>query len=237
MHVYDGHRKKLDTKAWLGILVGYDPQNARCYRVYDPTTGKVHRSVHVTFDETRFPAKKGAICDDESEDDEVEPQQEPIQPVGDIDAGADEVERGDDSDSKGAGEEKEDPPTTTELEGGATRSVGAPLWKWSSEVENRTGSLGRSVEGGRSVSRRSTKGQHHHAHVSIHQAFVSAEAATGDPSSYKEALESPDAANWQKAMDEEFGALDSNGTWTLCEKPSGANVMDVHTLCTVRHAV
>ena len=26
-------------------------------------------------------------------------------------------------------------------------------------------------------------------------------------------------------MDEEFGALDSNGTWTLCEKPSGANAI------------
>ena len=48
-------RKKLDPKAWRGILVGYDSSNWRCYRVYDPEKGIVRLSVHVSFDENLFP--------------------------------------------------------------------------------------------------------------------------------------------------------------------------------------
>ena len=31
VHVYDNERKKLDPKAWRGIMVGYHPFNYRCY--------------------------------------------------------------------------------------------------------------------------------------------------------------------------------------------------------------
>lgn len=48
-------RKKLDPKAWRGILVGYDSSDWRCYRVYDPEKGIVRLSVHVSFDENLFP--------------------------------------------------------------------------------------------------------------------------------------------------------------------------------------
>jgi hypothetical protein len=49
LHVYDHQRKKLDDKSWQGILVGYDPSNPKCYRIYNPKTQKVQHSVHVTF--------------------------------------------------------------------------------------------------------------------------------------------------------------------------------------------
>ena len=59
----------------------------------------------------------------------------------------------------------------------------------------------------------------------MEQAFVSAETVTADPTSYKEAMESSKAARWRKAMDEEYNAHVSNGTWSLCELPAGANVI------------
>eukprot|EP00952_Eustigmatos_sp_NYUAD-ZCMA_P008055 33800-Eustigmatos_ZCMA.PRE.1 len=64
-HVYDRDRKKLDAKAWRGILVGYHESNRTCYRVYDPMCGRVKHSVHVTFDEEVFPAQQWAIDSDE----------------------------------------------------------------------------------------------------------------------------------------------------------------------------
>lgn len=225
VHVYDGHRKKLDAKAWRGILVGYDPQNTRCYRVYDPTNGKMQRSVHVTFEETRFPAKSGASLDDESGDDEVElePQQESKESVGDTDAGGDGAENGDAPDDGNAREEKVES-TTTDPEEDAAGSVGAPVWKWSAGIESQADTLGRVLVDGRSMSRRAAAKQQQ-AHRVVHHAYAAAESTTGDPSSYKDALESADAIKWQQAMKEEYDALESNGTWTLCELPSGANVI------------
>jgi hypothetical protein len=43
-------RRKLDDKAWRGVMVGCE-ENKRCYRVLDTNTRQVYRSAHVTFDE------------------------------------------------------------------------------------------------------------------------------------------------------------------------------------------
>ena len=61
VQVYDRHRKKMDDKAWRGIMIGYDEHNTRCYRVYDPVRKVVRDVVHVTFDESVFPARKGEL--------------------------------------------------------------------------------------------------------------------------------------------------------------------------------
>jgi hypothetical protein len=53
VHIDSQFRSKLAPKAWKGALVGYDPHNLRCYRIYDPSTGKVKATTHVTFDERR----------------------------------------------------------------------------------------------------------------------------------------------------------------------------------------
>ena len=42
-----------------------------------------------------------------------------------------------------------------------------------------------------------------------------------EPASYKEAMASPNAAQWSAACDEEFTSLMINGTWTLEEVPYG----------------
>lgn len=51
-----GKRKKLDGKGQRGIMVGYNRNNRRSYRVYYPETDRILESVHVTFDEGVFPA-------------------------------------------------------------------------------------------------------------------------------------------------------------------------------------
>jgi hypothetical protein len=53
VHIDAQHRSKLDPKSWKGAMVGYDPYNIKCYRIYDPVTSKVKSSTHVTFDERR----------------------------------------------------------------------------------------------------------------------------------------------------------------------------------------
>ena len=46
-----GSTRKLDPRAWRGILLGYDELNWRSYRIYDPGTATVKFAVHVTFNE------------------------------------------------------------------------------------------------------------------------------------------------------------------------------------------
>jgi len=56
--IYANERTKMDPKAWRGIMIGYDEHNNRCYRIYDPIRKVIRRTVHVTFDESVFPAKE-----------------------------------------------------------------------------------------------------------------------------------------------------------------------------------
>lgn len=49
-------RKKLDDKARVGIMVGYDATNRRTYLVYDFEHGKAYPTAHATFDEQSYPA-------------------------------------------------------------------------------------------------------------------------------------------------------------------------------------
>lgn len=65
----------------------------------------------------------------------------------------------------------------------------------------------------------------HRAHVVVHYAYEAVEEMFGDPRTYDEAIKAADGDKWQKASEEEYQSLVSNGTWTLCEKPMGANVI------------
>lgn len=50
---------------------------------------------------------------------------------------------------------------------------------------------------------------------------ISADNSPDDPFSYLEALHSPDAAQWVKAMTEEIDSLRENKTWELVRLPNG----------------
>jgi len=57
---YDNERKKMDPKAWRGLMMGYDETNRRRYPLYNLDEKKVQSTVHVTFDEYTFPGKAAA---------------------------------------------------------------------------------------------------------------------------------------------------------------------------------
>ena len=221
-------RKKLDAKARRGILVGYDEQNTSCYRVYDPVTRTVARSVHVTFNEWMMPAKASipvyleeAVCVPEIV---PERQQQP--------EGRSQVTNPAQQSVGATGSQEQDAsiqrPMSQEQTGEDTESVGAPTWRWTEMVQREADNLGRSAR-----QRSSTMCQDdncdirgpHKAHLSLHYAFVAATGLTDDPASYEQAMRSSDAARWAQAIEEEYQALINTNTWTLCELPRGANVI------------
>ena len=201
-HIYDGQRKKLDDKSKPGILVGYDEHNTSCYRVYHPSTRRVQRSVHVTFNEEKLPAKVSL------------PVAEDI-PIEDM-----------------VLEEEEEQPTTEAADKGGEKVIGdkepvgvpepvlpepvrAPRWNWTAEVEQRADRLGRGYRT-KLANNNNLEPQH---------AYLSAESNVVDPMTMEEALQSPEGEFWKQAMDQEYEALIDNETWTLCEPPAGATAI------------
>ena len=59
----------------------------------------------------------------------------------------------------------------------------------------------------------------------VGNAFVAKSSSSDEPRSLKEALESPDAELWEKAMAEEIDSLHKNGTWVLEEPPPGVKTI------------
>ena len=45
--------QKMEARAWIGHLVGYEGDNGHIYRIYDPKTKKVSRHRDVVFWEQR----------------------------------------------------------------------------------------------------------------------------------------------------------------------------------------
>ena len=66
VQVEERDRKKLDEKAWRGIMVGYHPTNRTCYRIFDPVRNKVYMRVHVSFNERELPTRPMITITDES---------------------------------------------------------------------------------------------------------------------------------------------------------------------------
>ncbi|CAI7904687.1 unnamed protein product [Closterium sp. NIES-53] len=56
-------------------------------------------------------------------------------------------------------------------------------------------------------------------------AFFSPIEMPGEPATLKEALESSDAEEWNKAMESELKSIEENGTWELVELPEGCNAI------------
>ncbi|KRZ09242.1 Retrovirus-related Pol polyprotein from transposon TNT 1-94 [Trichinella zimbabwensis] len=51
-------------------------------------------------------------------------------------------------------------------------------------------------------------------------------AQRSSPSSFHEAMQSADAADWRKAMEEKLHSLEENSVWTLVDPPSAKKVLD-----------
>ena len=72
------------------------------------------------------------------------------------------------------------------------------------------------------------------AEAQAEQAYQASESGATDPVSYRDAMRRPDAAQWRRAMEEEMGAHDRNGTWLLVERPQGETILANMWVCKVK---
>ena len=243
-YVHLQERKKLDDKVWMGIMVGYDEHNTRCYRIYDPVRRTVVRSVHVSFNERVFPAKANDVpaIPDVAADDEPPKGPEEQEPA--VGGPAERVGQPKDQSKvplrllplgsnllRGQQQERREQPPGDELDMNDENLL--------DDQERDADSVGDHEDPYRRdtyrPSTRESRWCHdeecdipgtHKAHLGIHFAYAAAEDVFGeDPQSYKEAMSSPDAPRWKGAMKEEHTSLKINDTWTLVTLPPGANVV------------
>ena len=59
------------------------------------------------------------------------------------------------------------------------------------------------------------------------RALAAAAESDGEPSTYREATNGPDASKRLEATNREYSSLVGNETWRLVPKPKGANVVGV----------
>lgn len=201
-HVYDGERKKMDPKAWAGVMVGYDPTNYACYRIFNPVTKTTRLSAHVSFDEESFPGLKGetTMPVDTAE------SKESMKPVGE--SSEDDKEQVGD---KPEGQRGYDPSVdfdtqrdVVQLPRGATRS--GKVYREDHMVfaaESEAAAMCFLAEG----------------HESEYAYSI---GVPGDePQTYGEAMRTREAAEWQRAAQDEFDAIVRNKTWVICVLPKG----------------
>lgn len=50
----------------------------------------------------------------------------------------------------------------------------------------------------------------------------------GEPSNYKQAIESDEKDKWVTAMQDEYDSLIKNDTWSLVDRPRDHNIVDNH---------
>jgi hypothetical protein len=65
--------------------------------------------------------------------------------------------------------------------------------------------------------------------------FAAPEVARVTPTTFEEAMQSPDAPQWAAAIAEEFAAHDRNGTWSLVERPDGVSPIRCRLLFKIKY--
>ena len=231
--------------------MGFDEDNARCYRVFDPTSGTVRKSVHVTFDEELLPGRQRAVTDEEDYDlgrftrqEQQAPgvphekQQAPGAPLGQQALGAPLQTPGASLEQQALGA-----PQTQQhgmqlphvgaqgaqvgAQGAQPGQVGAQGAQWDPGGRPR-----REIRSRMCLDPSCIEQGPHLAHLCVtrseHALVAVAEVEVlGDPVTYAEAMRSPEAQRWDEAMLKEMGSLMGAGTWTLCTLPPGAKVIGV----------
>jgi hypothetical protein len=269
VHIDSQRRSKLDPKAWKGALVGYDPYNSKCYRVYDPITRKVKVTSHVTFDERRsldtytsilsentgtprpapLPQRERPI-DPETEEptwdtnkpDPVPPYPTPSSPVVSIpiDDGAPTVIPQPESDDEKEEQELHHPTTKNDsrfwsyvpvLSGTTDPATPLPSALPPAEQRNLTWTTKEPAPSS-SSSRTSWCADptcsiptRHKAHLMLHHVYTAVEGGINDPTTYLQAIRSPQSHEWTQAMRDEYDSLVANDTWILVPRPAGANII------------
>jgi hypothetical protein len=199
VHVPNQKRKKLDAVSEKGTFLGYEPET-KGYRILRERDGVVIVSKDVTFEET--PRSKTILIDlDEESGESALPKDDGLDELG----GARDLSRVSPLDSPSAGA------TPT----GEASASDDPVPE---------GEKGREAP-----SKRVRKPSTRYPETEWQRANLAKEKATGhiEPQSYEEALASPDAELWQKAMDEEMASLLENQTWSTEPVPEGVKPVPV----------
>ena len=202
--------KKLDPRAWIGIHVGYDELNWRCYRVYKPGTGSVRYSVHITFDERSFPSPEAIMEADEFVEMPIVgaslvPAPVVVHPEDRVDQqGQDEPAVGPEGDDDQAPVRIPLLPRAASLMDGTALTIGAEPFE-----EVLKGSKGDILA-------------------------LSAAMISDDPKSFKEAMRSEQADDWMEAMRREYNSLLKNKTWELVDRPKNVNIIGSRWVFTMK---
>lgn len=212
VHVYDHERKKLDPKAWRGILIGYHPYNYRCYKIYDPLRKRVYLSTHVTMDEKTYPGKENMM--QEVIPSKMNPTEQP--------SGSEPTATEHTSDERG----------TQQLSESQASHHEPVIVKRREHIEGLRQPVGvNALLPSDNVNSESTwtdpwckdpncnNKSVHMAHLGIHYAYSVAHDIFGEPKSYVEAMKSSDRDLWKHAAEMEYQSLIENETWSLVPMP------------------
>ena len=231
--------KKLDPRAWIGIHVGYDELNWRCYRIYKPDAGSVRSSVrlsvHVTFDESSFPSPEAIMeTDDFVKMPIVGMPGESVLPIPVAHPG-DRVDQPAQEDEapvrapllpRGARLMDGAPEPAGREGGGDEAQVRVPLLTRDARLIDEAAALTIGLEPFEEVLSKGSQGDTIMA--------LSAGMISEDPKSFKEAMRSERADDWMEAMKREYNSLIENKTWELVERPKDVNIIGSRWVFTMK---
>ena len=207
--------RKLDLRAREAMLLGY-AQHSKAYKLWDGVLNKIVVSRDVKFDESTC----GMHDISELESDSTNPEVNVVMLSDDIEnesdnSSANDNEPGDDDVSNEASESVETPSVTDDDENEEASSQvetptvpvvnPTPAVRRSSRVSKPPGSWWQSNFAVALLS---------HAHVAIE-----------GPKTFKQAVNGPRAAFWQKGIDKELASQTKNRTWELVPRSEASNIL------------
>jgi hypothetical protein len=215
VHTPNDRRKKLDPKSLTCIFVGYEA-NCKAWRFWHPPTKSLIISRDAVFDEgqtvgwqevTRDPFMKELDGGDDIAMVPTVPQPPVVVPAR-IEAapprqqGEREPQQHQQQVNQPPQVQQQEAPRAVER-GGIPKQQVAGWDEGEGLLPNKVRSMAEILEQGAVM------------------AYLGANLPVGVPRSYQEAMGSPEAAQWQRAMEDEMSSIISNNTWVLAPLPAG----------------
>ena len=196
VHIPKQFTKKFDARAKKLIFVGYKDNSAN-YRLFDPRTRRVEEARNVVFRESIGSTAADSSRDEDDEEEIILPAEE-------------EDERDDEEDDVEEVEVDEN-----EVEEAAPRHVAAERAARAAPAE---GGAARAPETPRQLRDR--------ASIRTPRRYAADIAEYAIPNTYKEAIDSTEAAQWADAIKDELRAHDENHTWKLVPRTADMRTID-----------
>eukprot|EP00873_Tetraselmis_striata_P005357 jgi/Tetstr1/425621/TSEL_016041.t1 len=201
--VPDGTRKKLDSKAWTGIFVGY-PGSAPGWMVLNPTTGRVTVSVHV-----RFLENESGFAPDPHTDSSIILEAEEEQPTVEMDL-----------------DEQQEHPAQTAISDQHSRPIRErrPPARYQAMMACGSICLDRDPSDPQPDYASYPPDPIGESNMQQTVALLSA-AGIPTPRNFKEAMSPEFRDLWKPAIHKEYEGLMANRTWELVDCPPGATIL------------